>query len=216
LREELTPRLNELRELGLEVDALLEDCDRMTALLNGCGEPGFNAQTFLARLTAVCDEFNQTKHLQKQAEAIGAVAALPGTVELLTRAADIMRAHGGPGELRTAAELEAQAAEARQRMERGEAPLEEIESASLALMAQLAELNRRTLFRRAAVALYWEKQTPEWWARLSPEARGDLEGLLEQWRAQREGILSELPLEDRRRLEAMTLEDFDRPGACDP
>jgi len=29
-------------------------------------------------------------------------------------------------------------------------------------------------------------------------------------------LLGSLPLEDRRRLEAMRYEDFDKPGACDP
>ncbi len=216
LREELAPRLDELREQGFDVDGFLRDCDRMSALPDGGGEPGFDAQSFLARLTAFTKEFKQVAHLQQQAELVGAVAALPGAAELLAEAAAIMRAHGGPVELRTAVELEAQAGEARRRLEGGGVPCEEIENASLALAAQMAELNRRNLFRTAAAAFYWERQTPEWWARLSPEARASLDALLGQWRAQREGVLGELPLEDRRRLEAMTLEDFDRPGACDP
>jgi hypothetical protein len=215
-REEVALRAEVLREYGLEVDAFLEDCDRMTAFLDGHGEPGFDAETFIARLRAFTDEFNQTVHLQKQAKLIETVAAVPGVVEMLGQAAERMRAHGGPMELRTAADLEAQAAEARQRMERGEMPLDEIQNASLTLAAQLGELNRRNLFRSAALALYWEKQSPEWWARLSPKQRASLEDAVEQWRAQREEVLSQLPLEDRRRLEAMTLEDFDRPGACDP
>lgn len=45
-REEVALRAKVLREHGLEVNAFLEDCDRMTALLDGRGEPGFNAQNF--------------------------------------------------------------------------------------------------------------------------------------------------------------------------
>ncbi|MGB8170234.1 MAG: hypothetical protein WCF18_22220 [Chthoniobacteraceae bacterium] len=216
LREELAPRLEELRAHGCDVDAFLEDCDRMSALLEGRKQPGFNVKAFIARLTAFTDEFKQTEHLHRQAELVGAVAALPSAVQLLGEAAAIMRAHGGPGELRTAAELEAQATAVRERLEECKLPMGELADASLTLAAQIAELNRRNLFRTAAAALYWEKQTPEWWAQLSPEARVRLKELTTHWRERREEVLGALPLEDRRRLEAMTLEDFNRPGACEP
>lgn len=212
LREEVAPRLKALREQGFEVDSFLEDCDRMTAFIDGHGEPGFDADTFADRMTAYIKEYQETMHLHQQAEVVRAVESLPGTVEMLMEAASSLRAHGGPGEVRMAAEMEANVAEMRRRLDAGEVPLDEIQSASLLLNAQTAELNRRSLIRNAATMLYWEKQTPEWWARLSPEKRATVEGLLEQWRVERESILSELPLEDRRRLEAMTLEDFDRPS----
>ena len=37
--------------------------------------------------------------------------------------------------------------------------------------------------------------------------------MLVSWRAEHEKILGELPIEDRRRLEALRPEDFDKPGA---
>ena len=142
---------------------------------------------------------------------------LPGLMDELEQAAAEMRTRTNrPDAMRTAAELETELAAARQRLAQGEMPKDELENIALTVSAQMAELSRRSLFRRAALSLYWEKQTPEWWAKFSPEQRTGMQEQLANWRENREELLSELPLEDRRRLEAMTLEDFERPGATDP
>jgi cytochrome c556 len=217
MREELAPRVEELREKGFEVEELLEDCDRMCAFLEGKGERGFDEHAFIARLKAFAEETEQAAHLQQQAEAIGDVMALPELMDQLDQVAAAMRTRTNrPDQARTAAELEEQLTAARRRLEEGEMPKNELENIALTVTAQKAELNRRRLFRSAALVLYWEKQTPEWWAQFSPEQRAGMEERLADWRENREELLGELPLEDRRRLEAMTLEDFERPGATDP
>ncbi len=90
-------------------------------------------------------------------------------------------------------------------------PVEEMEDLRLTLVAQKAELGRRIRKRTVALLLYWEKQTPEWWAQRSPEELRTMRELQARWEVERETLLSELPLADRRELEAMTLEDFHRP-----
>jgi hypothetical protein len=216
-RERIASKLEEAREQGLDLEPLLKDCDRMRALLEGEGEPGFDVQTFVARVEASMEEIEQAAHLRQQAEAIGDLMGLPAMIEQLEqRAAEMRKQSSRAEQSQTAAEIEEQLAAARRQLEQGELPVDEMENVNLTLVARMAEIKRRMLFRSAAASLYWEKQTPEWWAQRSPEQRASMEGLVARWRESREEILGELPLEDRRRLEAMTLEDFDRPGACDP
>jgi type I restriction-modification system DNA methylase subunit len=123
---------------------------------------------------------------------------------------------GNPNDTRTAASLQAAVEAARQRIARGEVPLEEMEDISLSTNAQSGELSRRSHFQTAALALFWESRPPEWWAKLTAEQRKELEELLGSWRAEREKILGELPIADRCRLEALRPEDFDKPGALEP
>lgn len=135
---------------------------------------------------------------------------------MLDAAEDIARRLSKPEDARAAASLQAAVEAARQRLARGEVPQEEMQDLSLSTQAQRAELSRRCQFQTAALALFWESRPPEWWAKLTAEARKKLEDLLVSWRAEREKILGELPIADRRRLEALRPDDFDKPGATDP
>jgi hypothetical protein len=59
----------------------------------------------------------------------------------------------------------------------------------------------------------------EKWDSMDTEARTQLFDVLKRWREERGKILSELPIEDRRRLEAMEYfspEDWEKPGVTDP
>ena len=80
----------------------------------------------------------------------------------------------------------------------------------------LAELDRRNLFCRARWGLFWEVAPPERWEALPPERREQSTRDLAEWRKEREKVLGGLPLEDRRRLEALRYEDFEKEGACEP
>jgi hypothetical protein len=215
LRARILPRAESMRAFGLEVDAFLEDTERMIALLDGKFVPeGFDVSVFMERMAAFAAEISDMKNLEKEAERISAVAGVPGMLDVTENFLGRLRADGRREEMCTAATLEAVVASARARLARGEVPVEELEDASLTLGAHVAELTRRNLERTASCALYWEKQTPEWWAERTPEQRAELEGLLAQWRVDREKLLGQLDLETRRRLEAMTLADFEQrpPG----
>ena len=70
--------------------------------------------------------------------------------------------------------LKASVETARQRLACGEEPVEEMQDISLSANAQAGEFTRRTQFRTAALALFWESRPPEWWAKLTDEARKEL------------------------------------------
>ena len=207
----MAPRADALREEGWEVDEFLADAERFIAALEGRGEEEFDVPGFLARLTDFVEEVKQVDHLQKQAEAVATVAAIPGMIDDMEKAAAHFREHGGAMEAQTARDLDAAVTAARERMALGELPAEELGDITLTLSSQMAELERRILFRSIILALYWEKQTPEWWAQLPEKARVDLGKVVARWQEEREELLGKLPIEDRRRLEAMKLEDFDKP-----
>jgi hypothetical protein len=101
-------------------------------------------------------------------------------------------------------------------LRRGENPREEFENLHLSLTAEMGEVRRRRDFTTAVMNIYWESMPQEKWDELTPEARGQLTDMLAQWRGEfREELLGSLPLEDRRRLEAMeqfTPEEWDRAG----
>jgi hypothetical protein len=92
---------------------------------------------------------------------------------------------------------------------------EVMEDLYLWMNTELGDVNRRIRFRNAAVAMYWEQMPQEKWDSLSPDDRAKLFELLELWRKERESLLGELPIADRRRLEAMEHyrpEDWENPG----
>ena len=211
LLQEIQPRLEELRAEGMPVDEIVAESEEFLAALQGLRPDPPNWGRLIARITALVDEVNAARHLQDQAEVVREVMNLPTVLDELSVQTEKLRAHGGRVEELSAAELEAAAAAARQRLERGEMPVEEMEDIRLTLAAQQAELGRRIRKRTAAMMLYWEKQTPEWWAQRSPEELEKMRELQARWEVERETLLSELPLADRRELEAMTLEDFNRP-----
>ena len=213
LRDKLRPQAAHLREMGIEADSFLEDCDRLIAFLEGRSEEWVDVAQFLEKLTAFGNEMREFAEIQRQAQRINAVASIPSMLDAVENLASRL---SNPDDARTAALLKASVEAARERLARGEVPLAEMEDLSLSTQAQKAEMSRRSQFRAAALALFWESRPPEWWAKLTDEARNELEKLLVSWRAEREKILGELPIEDRRRLEALRPEDFDKPDAFKP
>jgi hypothetical protein len=213
LRDKLRPRAAHLRELGLEVDSFLEECGRLIAFLEGRSDEWVDIAKFVEKMAAFHGEMRALAALERQAERAKAVGSIPSMLEAMDDLANRLR---NPSDAHTAASLKAAVEAARQRLARGEVPLEEMEELSLSSQAQAAELRRRNHFRMAVLALFWESRSPEWWASLTAPQRKNLEELLVSWRAERERILSELPIEDRRRLEALRPEDFDKPGQLEP
>ena len=215
-KAEFGGRVEELRAEGFEVGEFLEDCERLTAVLENRSAEPFDVKAFIARLCALVDETNAAKDLHEEAEKVKVMSSLPGILEEVEEQVAMLRGHGGKMEARTAADLEASVAHIREELAAGRMDADAVMDMKLTTDAQLAELSRRNSFRSAKCGLWWEKWPPERWAKLSPEERLKLEDMLADWRREREKILGSLPIEDRRRLEALRYEDFDKPGACEP
>jgi hypothetical protein len=213
LRDKLKPYATQWREMGFEVDSFLEDCERLIAFVEGRSEEWMDVAEFLEKINAFSKEMSAFCDIQRQAERIKTIASIPGMLDVTEKLAKNL---SNPNDAPTAAALKASVEAARQRLARGEVPLAELEDISLSAQAQKAELSRRSQFQAATLALFWESRPPEWWAKRTDKERKELGELLAQWRAEREKILSELPIADRRRLEALRPEDFDKPGALDP
>lgn len=73
-RDELRPRAAELRELGLEVDSFLEECDRLIAFLEGRSDEWVEVAGFLEKLSAFNSEVIEFAEINRQAERIKAVS----------------------------------------------------------------------------------------------------------------------------------------------
>lgn len=215
-REEYAVVAERLREHGLEVDGFLADCDEFIAVLEGRHEGEFDVQDFLRRLKAFKEEAGEFAHIQQQVKAVEVVHDLHDLLPEMEKMAAEFRERGEPMDLRSAAEIEGALARIHAGLAEGKLDKDALEDMRLTTSAEMAEVQRRIHFREAACLLYWEKWPPERWAKASPEDRKTIEGALEQWRTKRKEVLGALPLEDRRRLEALRHEDFDKPGACDP
>lgn len=213
IRDQLKPRAAELRELGIEVDSFLEACYRVIAFLEGRSEEWVDVGEFIEKLQAFHQEMREFHEIEKQAERAKAVGSIPGMLDVTE---DMARRLDNPNDARTVAAFKAAVAAARERLARGEVPTEELEDISLSFNAQAAEMNRRNKFRFATMVLFWESRPPEWWAKRSDEERKGIESLLTSWRTEREKILGEMPIEDRRRLETLRPEDFDDPDRLKP
>jgi hypothetical protein len=200
-----------LREQGLEVDGFLADCDEFIAALEGRHEGAFDVPTFIRRLNAFKEEAGEFIHIQAQVKAVEMVHNLHALLPEVEKVAAEFRERGEPFDLQTAADIEAALLRIRTGLAEGRLNHDALQDMQLAASAEMAELQRRINCREAACLLYWEQWPPERWAKASPEDRKTVEGALAQWREKKEEILGTLPLEDRRRLEAMRYEDFDRP-----
>ena len=212
-RDKLMPHASQWREMGLEVAPFLEECERLIAFLEGRSEVWVDVAGFLEKITTFTNETRAYFDLQRQAEQVNAVASIPSLLD----AADVLaRRLDNPDDARSAAAIQAAVEAARQRLARGEVPMGEMADISLPTQAQKAELSRRSQFRAAALALFWESRPPEWWAKRTVKERKEIGELLGSWRAEREKILGELPIADRRRLEALRPEDFDKPDVLEP
>ena len=215
-REHYAAMAERLREHGLEVDSFLAGCDEFIAALEGRHEGEFDVKDFIRRLNAFKEEAEGFVHIQEQVKAVEIVHDLHDLLPEMEKMAAELRERGEPMALRSAAAIEDALARIHAGLAEGRLDKDALQDMQLTASAEMAELQRRIHFRTAVCLLYWEKWPPERWAQASPEDRKTIEGALEQWREKREEILGALPLEDRRRLEAMRYDDFDKPGAGDP
>ena len=216
LVEHLRPKAEALREEGVDVDEFLEGADGFLAALEGRYDGEFDVPGFIAKLTAYAEEIKQRDHLLKQAEAVRLVEQLPRTPEILDEMAKDLRESGSEDSLRMAAEMAATADAVRERLAEGVIPVSELQGLTLSVSAEIAEVNRRVLYRSIAMARFFETRPPEWWAELTDPARESAGKLLESWKIEREELLGQLPLADRRRLEEARMEDFDAPEVWKP
>ena len=70
LRDKLRPQAAHLREMGIEADPFLEDCDRLIAFLEGRSEEWVDVAQFLEKLTAFGNEMREFAEIQRQAQRI--------------------------------------------------------------------------------------------------------------------------------------------------
>ena len=216
LVEHLRPKAEALREEGVDVEEFLEDADGFLAALEGRYDGEFDVQGFQAKLIAFAEEMKQRNHLLRQAEAVRLVEDLPKLPGMMDHVAKTLRDIGSEGALRTAAEVQAAADSARERLAEGKIPVSEMEDTMLAVTAEFAEVNRRRLYRSIAWARFLETRPPEWWAARTDAEREGSGKLLTEWKIEREELLGQLPLADRRRLEEARMEDFDAPEVWKP
>ena len=216
VREEYGAVAERLREHGLEVDEFLADCDEFIAVLEGRHEGEYDVQKFIGRLNAFKEETDEFMHILQQVKAVEVVHDLHDVLPEMKKMAADLRERGEPMDLRTATQIEDALARIHAGLAEGRLDKDALQDMTLTMSVELAELQRRIHFRNAVLALSWELAPPERWARLSPEQKRQTEDLLAEWRKAKEEVLGALPLEDRRRLEAMRYEDFDKPGTCEP
>ena len=211
------PRVEALRAEGIELGGLLEDAARLAeALEAGTEDPG-DVEAFMGKIVALKEEVGATRFLQWQAEDVKMrISALPLILAETQRGVETLRRHGGAVELRSAADMEASMARVREELAAGRLATDALDDIKLTIGVFLAELDRRDLFCRARWGLFWEVAPPERWDALPPERREQFTRDLAEWRKEREKVLGGLPIEDRRRLEALRYEDFEKEGACEP
>ncbi len=216
LVEHLKPKAEALRGEGVDAEEFLQDVDGFLAALEGRYDGEFDVQGFIARLKAFAAEVNQRDHLLKEAEAVRLLGELPKVPGILDEMAATLRESPSERALRTAAEVQAAADSARERLAEGKIPVSEMEDTMLAVTAEFAEVKRRRLYRSIAWARFLETRPPEWWAARTDAEREGSGKLLTEWKIEREELLGQLPLADRRRLEEARMEDFDAPEVWKP
>lgn len=209
-------RVEELRAEGFEIEEFLNLCGEMAAKLESGNVDWAEVRPMMKTFEAMADEMLATTRLHRQADAVKARTQLPMKLAEMDDMAANLRKHGGAMEVRSAEEIEASLARVRKGLEEGKVDQDELQNLQLTVGAQLAEVERRERFREAMRALFWELCPEERRAQFTAEQRANLDKVVEWWRREKEQVLGSLPLEDRRRLEAMRYEDFDKPGATDP
>ena len=164
LIEHIRPKAEALQEEGVEVDEFLEDADGFLAALEGRYDGEFDVEGFHAKLIAYAEEMKQRDHLLQQAEAVRLGEDLPKLPGMMDHVAKTLRDIGSEAALRTAAEVQAAADSAREKLAEGKIPVSEMEDTMLAVTAEFAEVKRRRLYRSIALARFLETRPPEWWA----------------------------------------------------
>lgn len=216
LSDAIRPIAANLAENGLDPADFLEACDQLIALSEGRLEEEVDVSALIRRFSQYAEEVAEHESLMRQAAAVAAVAEIPNALEAIEGIIQQLRDDARPDALQTALDLETAKDAALEKMSRGQSPGEEFQEMGLVGTAHMAELQRRLLYRSIALALYYESRSPEWWAVLPPKARADFGKTLRNWQEQREQLLGELPIADRRRLENLTPADFDKPETWKP
>lgn len=216
MSDAIRPIAANLAENGLDPADFLEACDQLIAFSEGRLEEEVDVSSLVRRFSQYAEEVAEHESLMRQADAVAVVAEIPIALDAIEGVIQQLRDDARPDALQTALDLEVARDAALEKMSRGEAPSEEFQEMGLVGTAHMAELQRRRLYRSIALALYYESRPPEWWAALPPQARADFGKSLHNWQEQREELLGELPMADRRRLESLTPDDFDKPETWQP
>ena len=214
-REWLLERAEALAERGVEVAPMVEEMEVCLAALDGEVAEGFVVREFIDRMGEFVRETEEVLHLQQQADL---VAASAGLHDLLGKAVGISKSlqqRGDAESERTGSDIAELTGAVVQRLAEGESPAEALQDLSLRLGEATAEMSRRSIYRCALLCEWWGTRPPEWWAeKEATDAAGcaEVRGKLARWRGgEREEFLAELPLADRRRIEALTREDLENP-----
>ncbi len=214
---EISEDADKVRADGMDVSGLLPEYEKLIAVLEGRvegGEP--EIVVLVARINAGVKEVKEFYDRREETDAALRKAPIEAKMAEMKRMVAQLRAQGGEQQMRDAERLEAAGARALELLNANPQSEDKTEDVLLLIQEERAKLVRHRNFRAAACGLYREQWPPERWARLSPVQRTREAALLAQWCQAREEILGSLPIEDRRRLEAMRGEDFEKPGAYEP
>jgi hypothetical protein len=208
-----------LRARGLETNAFLTTCNCLEAALNGTASPD-EIPRLLAEFSAFGQKLSSLPDWPPTDPERAAAEVLAGMLLTLDDTVAVFRRLGGESEIRAANELQHTLTRIHSRIRQGEMPTDEFQDFLLTVTAQNAEVKRRLLFRTAALAIYWENAPQEKWDALPDDALESIFRLVLQWQeTERERILGNLPLADRRRLEEMetfNVEQWTTPGVFEP
>ena len=207
---------------GVDAKEFLQACEDMDKVLAGGPMPEGGMERILAVIGDFTERLKKLPDFPPQwSEKEAAIWA--GLSALMELEEDTHARIGGPGDGSPRDARRDSLAALRERLQQalqnpGDAQ-EVLEDLRLETLTQKGELDRRQKFTVACTAIYWEQMPQEKWDSMDSATRGRFIELLGMWRAERENILSELPIADRRRLEAMEHfgpEDWKKPGVCRP
>ncbi len=211
----LLERAEALAERGIEVAPMVEEMEVCLAALDGDVAEGFVVREFIDRMGEFVRETEEVLHLQQQADLVAAAARLHDLLEKAVGISESLQQRGDEESKRTGSDIAELTEAVVQRLAEGESPAEALQDLSLRLGEVTAEMSRRSIYRCALLCEWWGTRPPEWWAeKEAADAAGcaEVRAKLDKWRGgEREEILAELPLADRRRIEALTREDLENP-----
>jgi hypothetical protein len=203
----------------LETAPFIAVCDALEAALSGKGETE-DISRLLGEFSAFGKKLEQLGDWPPNDPERAAAEMLAGMLLTLDDTVAVFRKLGGQSERRAADELQQTLTRIHARIRQGEMPTDEFQDFLLTVTAQNAEVKRRLLFRTAALAIYWENAPQEKWDALPDDSLESIFRLVLQWQeTERDRILSNLPLADRRRLEEMetyNVEQWSYPGVFEP
>lgn len=208
-----------LRARGVETGPFLATCDELQAALSGKSASS-HIPTLLNEFSAFGEKLSTLPDWPPADPERAAEDILEGMLLTLDDTVAVFRRLGSRSELRAADELQHTLTKIHARVRKGELPTDELLDFLLTVTAQNAEVKRRLLFRTAALAIYWENAPQEKWDELPDDSLDSIFRLVLQWQeTERERILGNIPIADRRRLEEMetfTVDQWDAPGVFEP